>query len=413
MGAPRVYLDHAATTDVLDSVVDAVAAQMRHGKNPSSLHSAGRAARSAVEEARYLVAQAVGCDPAEVIFTSGGTEADNLAVKGLYWKRRETNPAARRILVSAVEHHAVSDAVEWLEAHEQAVVEWIPVDSQGLVSVETVRELVEKDPDSIALLTVMWANNEMGAIQPIEEIASLAAEYDIPMHTDAVQAFGAIPLNFRESGVTTMAISGHKIGGPMGVGALIATRSASLMPVLHGGGQERSVRSGTIDAPSIVGFGIAAQQSVAELAVESVRIATLRNQLIAGVQETIAGATLQGPAPETQEELMQDGATRRLPNNAHFTFEGCEGDSLLFLLDMAGVESSTGSACNAGVPRPSAVLLAMGLDEMSARGAQRFTLGHSSSEADVAKLLEVLPSAVEQARKAGMANHAPDAELWH
>lgn len=406
----RVYLDHAATTDVLESVIEAVAQQMRRGKNPSSLHSSGRSARRAVEEARYTLAAAVGCDPAEVIFTSGGTEADNLAVKGLYWKRSQAG--ARKILVSSIEHHAVSDAVEWLEKHEGAQVHWLGVDERGLVDVEEVRSLVEADPSSVALLTVMWANNEMGALQPIQELAALAADHGIPFHTDAVQAFGAVPVNFRESGATTLAISGHKIGGPMGVGALIATRAASLEPVLHGGGQERSVRSGTIDAPSIVGFAQAASQVTQDLEKESLRIAGLRNRLIEGVLEKVPGASLRGPAPESQAEL-EAGVLRRLPNNAHFTFEGCEGDSLLFLLDMAGVESSTGSACNAGVPRPSSVLLAMGLDEVTARGAQRFTLGHSSSPEDVEKLLDVLPGAVAQAQKAGMANHAPDAQLWH
>lgn len=412
MGSSRVYLDHAATTDVLDSVIEAVTHQMRFGKNPSSLHSAGRSARSAVEEARYAIARAADCDPAEIIFTSGGTEADNLAVKGLFWKRQETNPAAKKILVSSIEHHAVSDTVEWLEMHEGAEPVWLDVDSSGVVSVEQIRQLVEEAPESIALMTVMWANNEMGAIQPISEIAEIAQEHGIPFHTDAVQAFGAVPVSFRNSGVTTMAISGHKIGGPMGVGALIATRSAAMTPVLHGGGQERSVRSGTIDAPSIAGFGVAATEVSEKLAEESVRLAKLRNSLIAGVEKELDGVVLRGSVPESNEELDAGGVTRRLPNNAHFTFEGCEGDSLLFLLDMAGVESSTGSACNAGVPRPSTVLLAMGLDEVTARGAQRFTLGHSTTQEDIDKLLEVLPGAVEQAKKAGMANHTPE-DRWH
>lgn len=412
MGSSRVYLDHAATTDVLDSVIDAVTSQMRFGKNPSSLHSAGRSARSAVEEARYAIAKAVGSDPAEIIFTSGGTEADNLAVKGLFWKRQEANPAANKILVSSIEHHAIADTVEWLEKHEGAEPVWVDVDSNGVVSVDQIRDVVEENPDSIALITVMWANNEMGALQPIKEIAEIAQTHGIPMHTDAVQAFGAVPVNFHESGVTTMAISGHKIGGPMGVGALIATRAAAMTPVLHGGGQERSVRSGTIDAPSIAGFGVAAAEVSERLAEESIRIAKLRNYLVDGVRKELDGVVLRGPAPESNEELEAGGVTRRLPNNAHFTFEGCEGDSLLFLLDMAGVESSTGSACNAGVPRPSTVLLAMGLDEVTARGAQRFTLGHSTTQEDIDKLLEVLPGAVEQAKKAGMANHTPE-DRWH
>lgn len=408
----RIYLDHAATTDTLPEVVDAVVAQMRAGGNPSSLHSAGRRARSTVEMAREQIARVAGCDSAEIIFTGGGTEADNLAVKGLYWKRRESHPVAHKILVSSIEHHAVGDAVEWLEEHEGASVVWLPVTEEGFVDPQVVRAEVAQDPQSVALITVMWANNEVGTVQPISDIAKIAQEFDIPMHTDAVQAFGAIPVNFRESGVTTMAISGHKIGGPMGVGALIATRSAGLTPVLHGGGQERSVRSGTIDAASIAGFAAAATSAGQSLAEEPRRIAQLRNELIHRVQELIPQATLSGPQPESAEEMSQNH-WRRLPNNAHFTFEGCEGDSLLFLLDMAGIESSTGSACNAGVPRPSHVLLAMGLDEVTARGAQRFTLGHSTKSADIDALLKALPGAVEQAQKAGLAAHTPDAALWH
>lgn len=413
MGSSRVYCDHAATTDVLDAVVDAVAEQMRIGGNPSSLHSAGRRARAAVEHAREQVARAAGCDAAEVIFTSGGTEADNLAVKGLYWQRRQTHPQARRILISAIEHHAVSETAEFLEQYEEAELEWIPVDAEGLVNPQTVRELIEKDSEGVALVAVMWANNEVGAVQPIAEIAAITREFDIPLHTDAVQAFCAVPVNFRESGASTMAISAHKIGGPMGVGALIATRTAAMTPVLHGGGQERSVRSGTIDAPAIVGFGVAAQWGAEHLAEESRRIGLLRNRLVRVIEQSIPQARLRGPQPEEDAELMATGPQRRLPGNVHFTFEGCEGDSLLFLLDMAGIESSTGSACNAGVPRPSHVLLAMGIDEATARGAQRFTLGHSSDDSDIERIIAALPAAFEQAYQAGLAAHTPDAAVWH
>lgn len=413
MSSSRVYLDHAATTDVLGPVVDAVAEQMRVGGNPSSLHSAGRRARAVVEAAREQVASAVGCDAAEVIFTSGGTEADNLAVKGLFWNRQEVNPSARRILVSAIEHHAVSEAAEFLEKHDDAIVEWIPVNSEGVVDPASVRTLIEKDPESVALVTVMWANNEVGSVQPIAEITAIAHEYGIPVHTDAVQAFCALEVNFRESGVDTMAISGHKIGGPMGIGALIATRQAKMTPVQHGGGQERSVRSGTIDAAAIAGFGVAAEWGSENLAEESRRIALLRNRLIKLVRTEIPQAILRGPEPETDLQIMENGPQNRLPANAHFTFEGCEGDSLLFLLDMAGVESSTGSACNAGVPRPSHVLLAMGVEETVARGAQRFTLGHSTTADDIDRLLQALPTAFNQANTAGLAAHTPDASMWH
>ena len=405
----RVYLDHAATTDVLPAAIDAMVEQMRNGGNPSSLHAVGRDARATVEYARERIARAIGADPAEVIFTSGGTEADNLAVKGIYWKRREEDPQRTRILVSSIEHHAVEETCEWLEKAEGAQLEWIPVDEHGSINPQTVRELIEKNPEDVALVTVMWANNEVGTVQPIPEIAAIAAEYGIPVHSDAVQAFGAVPIDFHASGVATLAISGHKIGGPMGIGALVATRAVQLTPVLHGGGQERSVRSGTIDAPAIAGFAEAAVHSVENLPEESARIAALRNELVAAISALIPQAHLSGENPLTEEYPGQ----KRLPGNAHFTFENAEGDTLLFLLDMQGISSSTGSACNAGVTRPSHVLMAMGMDEDTARSAQRFTLGHSTTGADIARLIAALPSAYEQAAKAGLSSQLPDASRWH
>ncbi|WP_294643990.1 cysteine desulfurase family protein [Rothia mucilaginosa] len=405
----RVYLDHAATTDVLPAAIDAMVEQMRNGGNPSSLHAVGRDARATVEYARERIARAIGADPAEVIFTSGGTEADNLAVKGIYWKRREEDPQRTRILVSSIEHHAVEETCEWLEKAEGAQLEWIPVDEYGSVNPQTVRELIEKNPEDVALVTVMWANNEVGTVQPIPEIAAIAAEYGIPVHSDAVQAFGAVPIDFHTSGVATLAISGHKIGGPMGIGALVATRAVQLTPVLHGGGQERSVRSGTIDAPAIAGFAEAAVHSVENLPEESARIAALRNELVAAISALIPQAHLSGENPLTEEYPGQ----KRLPGNAHFTFENAEGDTLLFLLDMQGISSSTGSACNAGVTRPSHVLMAMGMDEDTARSAQRFTLGHSTTGADIARLIAALPAAYEQAAKAGLSSQLPDASRWH
>ncbi|WP_279755086.1 cysteine desulfurase family protein [Rothia similmucilaginosa] len=405
----RVYLDHAATTDVLPAAIDAMVEQMRNGGNPSSLHAVGRDARATVEYARERIARAIGADPAEVIFTSGGTEADNLAVKGIYWKRREEDPQRTRILVSSIEHHAVEETCEWLEKAEGAQLEWIPVDEHGSVNPQTVRELIEKNPEDVALVTVMWANNEVGTVEPIPEIAAIAAEYGIPVHSDAVQAFGAIPIDFHASKVATLAISGHKIGGPMGIGALVATRAVQMTPVLHGGGQERSVRSGTIDAPAIAGFAEAAVHSVQYLDKESARIAALRNELIAAISALIPQAHLSGENPLTEEYPGQ----KRLPGNAHFTFENAEGDTLLFLLDMQGISSSTGSACNAGVTRPSHVLMAMGMGEDTARSAQRFTLGHSTTGADIARLIAALPAAYEQAAKAGLSSQLPDASRWH
>lgn len=341
-----------------------------------------------------MLAAAAGAHPSEVIFTSGGTEADNLAVKGLFWARRDEDPRRTRVLCSAVEHHAVLDTVEWLERHEGADVVWLPVDESGTVRLEVLQQEIERDPGSIALVTVMWANNEVGTIQPVTEIVELAKPHGIPVHSDAVQAFGSIPVDFRGSGLAAMSVSGHKLGGPVGVGALFLGRSVKLTPVQHGGGQERDVRSGTLDTPAIAAFAAAAEAVTGNLAEEQERLSALRDRLIDGVCAAVPDAVPRGAAGE-----------RRLPGNAHFTFPGCEGDSLLFLLDLAGVESSTGSACTAGVPRPSHVLLAMGLDEDTARGAQRFTLGHSSTDADVDALLKALPEACTRARQAGMAGH--------
>lgn len=389
-----VYLDHAATTPLAAEALAALTRELARTGNPSSLHGSGRRARRAVEDARETIAATAGAHPSEVIFTSGGTEADNLAVKGLYWSRVAGNPARRRILCSAVEHHAVMDTVEWLERHEGAEVAWLPVDAEGRIDLAFLEAELAQEPENIALVTVMWANNEVGTIQPIRRIVELAHAVSIPVHSDAVQAFGSLPVDFKASGLDAMSISAHKIGGPVGVGALLLGRAVTLTPVQHGGGQERDVRSGTLDTASIAAFAAAAQAASAGLEAEAARLSGLRDRLIQGVRERIPEAVLRG-AP----------GSGRLPGNAHFTFPGCEGDSLLFLLDLAGIESSTGSACTAGVPRPSHVLLAMGLDEETARGAQRFSLGHASVAADVDALLAALPDAYARARQAGMAGH--------
>ncbi|MFJ6026100.1 cysteine desulfurase family protein [Pseudarthrobacter sp. NPDC092424] len=389
-----VYLDHAATTPLAAEALAALTRELARPGNPSSLHGSGRRARRAVEDARETIAAAAGAHPSEVVFTSGGTEADNLAVKGLYWSRVAGNPARRRILCSAVEHHAVLDTVEWLERHEGAEVSWLPVDAEGTVDLAFLEAELEREPETIALVTVMWANNEVGTIQPAGRIVELAHAVSVPVHSDAVQAFGSLPVDFKASGLDAMSISAHKIGGPVGVGALLLGRAVKLTPLLHGGGQERDVRSGTLDTASIAAFAAAAQAATAGLEAEAARLSALRDRLTDGVRELIPEAVLRG-AP----------GSRRLPGNAHFTFPGCEGDSLLFLLDLAGIESSTGSACTAGVPRPSHVLLAMGLDEEAARGAQRFSLGHASVAADVDALLAALPDAYARARQAGMAGH--------
>jgi cysteine desulfurase len=387
------YLDHAATTPMVPEAVEAMAARLGDVGNPSSLHASGRAARRLVEEARETLAAALGARPSEVLFTGGGTESDNLAVKGLYWQRRSEDPDRRRILASAVEHHAVMDAVLWLAEHEGAVVEWLPVDSAGRVHPETLETALAADPGSVALVTVMWANNEVGTVQPVEALAAVASAYDVPFHSDAVQAFGALPLDFATSGLDAMTVTGHKFGGPLGSGLLVLGRSVDLVPVLHGGGQERDVRSGTLDTPAIVGLAAAAEVAVKRRAERAERVAGLRDDLVRRVLEVVPDAVLGGDPRLTPEH--------RLPGNAHFSFPGCEGDALLLLLDARGIECSTGSACSAGVPQPSHLLLAMGVPEALARGSLRFSLGHTSTQADVDAVAEAIGPVVERARRAG------------
>ncbi|MEV0028220.1 cysteine desulfurase family protein [Nocardia sp. NPDC050793] len=392
--APQtVYLDHAATTPMLPAAIEAMTAAMARPGNASSVHGSGRAARRLLEEARESIAANLGARPSEVIFTSGGTESDNLAVKGIYWARRDADPRRTRIIASSIEHHAVIDAVEWLEQHEGAQATWLPVDADGVVSPRMLRAVLAEHPDEVALVTVMWANNEVGAIQPIAELAAVAQEFGVPMHSDAIQAAAQLPIDFAASGLSAASFAGHKVGGPHGVGVLLLGRQVECVPLLHGGGHERDLRSGTSDTAAAVGLATALDVTVAELSTRTAELAALRDALIVGVTEAVPEAVLNGPV-----------GAQRLPGNAHFTFPGCEGDSLLMLLDAAGIECSTGSACNAGVATPSHVLIAMGVEPWVARGSLRFSLGHTSTRADVDALLDVLPQVVERARAAGLAS---------
>lgn len=385
---PTVYLDHAATTPMVPAAVSAMTAHLLDVGNPSSLHASGRHARRVVEESRETIAQALDCRPGEVVFTSGGTEADNLAVKGVYWSRRAEDPRRSRILSTAIEHHAVLDPLHWLAEAEGATVELLPVDQRARLEVDALRAAIERDPASVALVTVMWANNEVGTLQPIDEVVAIASEHGIPVHTDAVQAVGATPVAFARSGVDSLTLTGHKVGGPFGVGALVVRRELGVTALVHGGGQERDIRSGTIDTPAIAGFAAAVELAVKHQAEHAARVSALRDDLVRRVIEVVPDAHLHGHP------------TERLPGNAHLGFPGCEGDSLLMLLDARGIECSTGSACSAGVPQPSHVLLAMGCDEDQARHSLRFSLGHSSTEADVDALVEAIGPVVERARAA-------------
>jgi cysteine desulfurase len=383
------YLDHAATTPMLPEALDAYAATARELGNASSLHAPGRHARRRVEESRERVAAALGARPSEVIFTSGGTESDNLAVKGIFWARRAAEPGRTRIIASAVEHHAVLDSVEWLAREEGARVTWLPVDGLGRVGVDALREVLGEYGDEVAFATAMWANNEVGTVQPVAELAEICAGHRVPLHTDAIQAVSQVPVDFAGSGVAALTVSGHKLGGPIGVGALVLGRDVECTPLLHGGGQERDVRSGTLDVPGIVAFATAVEIAVKARAEYAARVGEIRDALIAGVRHAVPDAVLNGDP------------VHRLPSNAHFSFPGCEGDALLLLLDAQGIACSTGSACSAGVAQPSHVLLAMGADDDRARSSLRFTLGHTSTLAEVEALIAALPAAVERARRAG------------
>ena len=388
---PRtVFLDHAATTPMLPAAVAAMTAQLGAAGNPSSLHASGRNARRIVEESRETIARALGCRPGEVVFTSGGTEADNLAVKGVYWSRRAEDPRRRRILSSAVEHHAVLDPLHWLAEAEGAQVELLPVDGEGRLEVDALRAALAREPETVALVSVMWANNEVGTVQPLAEVVELAAAHAVPVHTDAVQAVGSLPVDFAASGVDALSLSGHKVGGPYGVGALVVRRDLAVTSLVHGGGQERDMRSGTVDTPAIAGLAVAVELAVKHQPEHAARIGALREELVAGVRREVPDAILNGAPGD------------RLPGNAHLTFPGCEGDSLLMLLDAQGIECSTGSACSAGVPQASHVLLAMRLDEEAARGSLRFSLGHTSGPADVEALVAAIGPAVERARAANL-----------
>lgn len=389
------YLDHAATTSALPQVVDVVATEMARAGNASSLHTAGRAARRVVEESRESIAEALGCRPSEVIFTSGGTESDNLAVKGTYAARRVADPQQRRnrIIVSGIEHHAVIDPVLYLAERHDADLHWLEPDAEGVIDPAATRAAIEQDPDRVAVVSVMMANNEVGTVQPVQQIAEICREFGVPFHTDAVQALGQIPVDLARLGADLVAFTGHKIGGPHGIGLLIAGRDQTPVPLTHGGGQERQLRSGTLDTPAVAGLAAAVQHAVQQQASEAIRLAHLRDRLIAGA--LAIDPTIQVSGRYTPGEL-----TQRLPGNAHLRVPDCDGDSLLYLLDAAGVECSTGSACQAGVPQPSHVLLAMGVQESLARGSLRLSLGRTSTDADVDAFLAALPAAIERARRA-------------
>ncbi len=377
----RVYLDHAATTPMLPAAREVLLSASELVGNPSSLHAAGRRARRVVEEARESIAADLGVRPSAVVFTSGGTEADNLAVKGLFWAGAQRG--ARGLLVSAVEHHAVLDPATWLAEQQGADLVLLDVDGDGRVDPAAVR--ARADAGTVAACSVMWANNEVGTIQPVHEIAEACRTAGVAFHTDAVQALGQVRLDL--SGIDAVTITAHKVGGPFGVGALVLDPRVPIVAVEHGGGQERDVRSGTLNAPAIAAFAVAVAHAVSGQDARAQRLSTLRAELERGICERVPAAVVNG-----------DG---RLPGICHLSFPGCEGDVLLMLLDAAGIDCATGSACTAGIPEPSHVLLAMGAAPAVARSSLRFSLGETSTRADVAAVVEAIGPVVDRARRVG------------
>ena len=372
-----VYLDHAATTPMADAAIAAMTSSLSKIGNPSSLHTQGRATRKDIEDAREVIAKSAGCLPSEIIFTGSGTEADNAATKGLFWKSGK-----KLIVISAVEHHAVLDPARWLVEHEGAELIEIPVTANGVVDLDFLKKLITDRGNEMALISVMHSNNETGVIQPVADVVKLAG--DIPVHTDAVQSFTKVPLSYKDLGVTSMALSAHKVGGPLGIGVLVLRRAYEIPALLHGGGQEREIRSGTLNAPSIVAFAAAVEKSTYDAA----QVAALRDRFEAGVIAAVPDAYINGVN------------SPRLPGISNITFPGTQSDSLLLLMDSEKVSCSTGAACSAGVHRPSHVLLAMGHTEITAQSSLRFSAGATTTQGDIDFALSVLPTVINRGRAA-------------
>ena len=375
-----IYLDHAATTPMVEDALIAMTAQLARLGNPSSLHTHGRATRKTLEDAREVIAIEVGCLPSEVIFTASGTEANNTALKGLYWQGRDNGRHV--VVISAIEHHAIIDPAHWLQEHEGAEIITIPVNADGVVDLDFLSHLIATRGNEIAVISIMHSNNETGVLQPIRKVVEIAGE--IPVHTDAVQSFKKTSLSFSQLGVYAMTLSAHKIGGPLGIGALILRKAVEIPALLHGGGQEREIRSGTLNAPAIVGFAAAAKSKHYDVA----HVASLRDSFIAGINAAIPDATINGISSD------------RLPGIVNVTFPGTQSDTLLLLMDGQRVSCSTGSACSAGVHEASHVLLAMGHSEVSAQSSLRFSFGATSTYADCDFVVSVLPDVITRGRAA-------------
>ena len=378
------YFDHAATTPMVEPAITALNNQLKKLGNASSLHSAGRSVRKDLEQGREEIALAIDCAPSEVIFTASGTEANNLAIKGLFWKGAKDNKKV--IITSTFEHHAVMDPIVWLAEHEGAQIVGIKVDRKGFIDLTGLKEAVEKHKGKVALISIMHSNNEVGTIEDIAQIVKIAG--DIPVHSDCVQSFGKVDLSFKKLGVTAATVSAHKIGGPLGVAALILKRGLDIEPILHGGGQERDIRSGTFNAPGIVAFAAAATDAVANKKERDIKIRQLKQELINTIKKNVSDIWVNGD----QENC--------LPGIVSITFPKTDSEGLLLLLDAEGIACSTGSACSAGVQRPSHVLLAMGLTEDETTSTLRFSLSYTNTVNEIAALGAVISTVVTKSRAA-------------
>ena len=384
----RVYFDNAATTPISGVALAAYEAQIRKTGNPSSLHGFGREVRKDLESARENLATIVGCHSSEIIFTGSGTEADNLAIKGIFWHRNSEDSKRKVIVISGFEHHAVLDPTRWLGENDGAEIMEIPISRSGKLDLEFLQSLVKNRGDEIALISVMHVNNEIGTIQPIKKIVEIADQKSIPVHTDAVQSLGKVKVSFADLGVFAMTISAHKVGGPVGVGALILKKGIEITPLLHGGGQERDIRSGTFNAPGIVAFVAAAQAAERDREKNLLQVEKVREAFLKVLTESVSDFWING---ETESQI---------PAIINIGFPGTESDSLLLLFDTEGIACSTGSACSAGVQQPSHVLLALGLSEKEARSSLRFSFGPQNSMSDIEYFAACIPKVIERARAA-------------
>ena len=382
-----VFLDHASTTALRKTAKTALNDALEMLGNPSSVHSQGRTTRELLEASRDALAQACGANRSEIIFNSGGTEGDNHAIKGIYWKQNQQDPTRRFIITSPTEHHAVLDPVSWLAANQGAEVHYVKLLRNGMLDFADLERLIDQHSSQIALISLMWVNNETGVITDIPRVTELASKHSIPVHSDAVAAFGHVPINFAESGLTAMSLSGHKVGAPIGVGALVVARSAKPASLVHGGGQERSLRSGTMNYSMAASFAAAAGEAVAELGKEMTRVASLRQKLEQAVAQIVP------------DVIFTSADAERASYNSHMILPGTQSDALLFLLDQQGVCVSAGSACQAGVLGPSHVLIGMGYTQQEASACIRVTLGSTTDQSDIeaftAALAKIYPVALQ------------------